>query len=91
MTEDLYQQLVAITEDYLGPAAPRFVDRQIDVHLGKKAQEIIPEDLPRLIEWTKVTLSLLTRDQKVIEEYGRRMSQLMQDASLSPNVGRRNL
>jgi hypothetical protein len=90
MSDDLYHQLVALTEDYLGPAASRFVDRQIAAHLNKDPHEITHGDLPRILDWTKVTLSLLTQDRQVIDEYSARMTRLMNEANLSPNGAAHN-
>lgn len=68
MNATLHQQVVGITEDYLGPAAPRFIDRQIEFHLKKRPDEMTSADLPQLIEWVKVSLALLTDDKKLVED-----------------------
>jgi hypothetical protein len=75
----LYSRITDITEEYLGPAAERFVARQITFHLGKAPEELSPDDLPKLIQWTKVTFSLLTEDRDAIEEYIHKMEQLASD------------
>ena len=85
MTQSLYRQLVMITEEYLGPAAPRFIDRQIAIHLGKAPNELVVDDLSKLAEWTKVTLGLLTEDRSVVAEYSDRIDQLAEESKLSPN------
>ncbi len=72
----LYHQVTKVTEEYLGPAAERFISRQISFHLGKSPQELSSEDLPKLIEWAKVTLGLLTEDRQVVEEYTRKLTEL---------------
>lgn len=90
MTKTLYQQFIAITEEYLGPAAPRFVDRQIIAHLDKEPTELTVTDLPKLAEWTKVTLGLLTEDRRIIAEYSGKIDQLARDAMLLPNAAPRN-
>jgi hypothetical protein len=78
MTEGpLYEQVVLIMEEYLGPAAERFIARQVTFHLHKAPDELSSEDLPKLIEWTKVTLGLLTEDRDLIDEYEQRMSHLV--------------
>jgi hypothetical protein len=69
MHNELFEKVVSITEEYLGPAAPRFITRQVSSHLGKSPDELVPEDIPRLAEWTKVTLALLTEDKGMIKEY----------------------
>jgi hypothetical protein len=77
VTQELYQQVTDITEEYLGPAAERFLARQISFHLGKSPQELDNADLPKLIEWTKVTLGLLTEDREMIEDYAHKMGRLV--------------
>ncbi len=76
MTAELYRQVVTVAEDYLGPAAPRFVARQVAFLFNKNPQELALEDMPRLIEWTRVTLALLTDDQQVVEECARKLGEL---------------
>lgn len=63
----LYSEVVEITEDYLGPAADRFIGRQITFHLNKKPENLTKDDLVKLVEWVKVSLSLLTDDHKSVE------------------------
>lgn len=69
MTNELFEKVVAITEDYLGPAAPRFVTRQISFHLGKTPEELLDSDIPKLAEWTKATLAMLTDDKTIVKDY----------------------
>jgi hypothetical protein len=73
----LYRQVTDIMEPLLGPAAERFVIRQITSHLGKSPQELTADDLPKLIEWTKVTLGLLTEDRSLIDDYEHKMTALV--------------
>ena len=82
MTDQLYRQVISITEEYLGPAAERFLARQILAHLDKDPSELVAEDLPKLIEWSRVTLSLLTDDRKLIEDYVTKMTRLINSAPL---------
>lgn len=72
-----YDSVVAITEDYLGPAGGRFIDRQIQFHLGKRAESLTHDDLPKLVEWVKVSISLLTDDRKMVDDYTTRMIKLI--------------
>jgi hypothetical protein len=76
MTNELFEKVVAITEDYLGPAAPRFVTRQISFHLGKTPEELIDTDIPKLAEWTKATLALLTDDKTLVKDFGTKILEL---------------
>jgi hypothetical protein len=76
----LYQRVVQVTTEYLGPAAPRFIDRQIQNHLQKKPNELTVQDLPVLIDWSKVALALLTDDHQVVLNYVEDLNSLYRDA-----------
>lgn len=78
MSNELFEKVVAITEEYLGPAAPRFVVRQITFHLGKAPAELVPEDIPKLVEWARATLALLTDDTKIVHDYADKVGALGQ-------------
>lgn len=65
----IYKQVVRVTNVYLGPAAERFIDRQVENHLHKSPDKLTKSDLISLIDWIKVVVSLLTEDQDIIEEY----------------------
>jgi hypothetical protein len=74
----LYKEVVSIIQEYLGPAAERFVDRIIDFHLHKKPQDLKPSDIPKLSEWVKVSLGLLTEEHELVDECQRRLLLLSQ-------------
>jgi hypothetical protein len=76
MTETLYANIVKVVELYLGPAAPRFVERQINSHLNKAPEEVTSEDIAQLVEWIRVSLALLTDDRATIDECARKLIQL---------------
>lgn len=65
----IYDNLVKITDVYLGPASTRFINRQIVNHLQKRPNDIDGKDLLRLIEWIQVVVSLLTNDEEVVADY----------------------
>lgn len=65
----IYEQVVQVTHVYLGPAADRFIDRQVENHLHKAPSELSRSDLLKLIDWIKVVVTLLTDDDEIIEEY----------------------
>ena len=65
----LYDKVVKITNVYLGPAADRFMSRQVENHLNKEPDELTQEDLVNLIAWIKVSVSLLTEDSDIVDEY----------------------
>lgn len=73
---NIYNEIVGITKDYLGPASERFVSRQIDFHLKKKPEELTLEDVPKIAEWIKASMAMLTKDPKVVEEASSRIAKL---------------
>ena len=74
-----YEKLVAITKDYLGPAAERFIKRQIDFHLEKKPDALTREDVMRLAEWIQNALSLLTGDKEMVKDVAARIRVLAEN------------
>ncbi len=72
----LYDQVVRITHVYLGPAADRFIARQVQNHLHKDPEDLSQADLLKLIDWVQVAVSLITEDSTVIEEYISRLRKL---------------
>lgn len=65
----LYQRVIIVTTEYLGPAAPRFIDRQIQKHIGKNPKDLTLEDMPVLIDWSKIAIALLTDDRQIVVNY----------------------
>lgn len=68
MISTYYQQLVSVTQDYLGPASKRFVDRQISFHFEKKPEDLTKDDVKKFSDSIRVSLGLLTQDKKMVEE-----------------------
>jgi hypothetical protein len=64
----LYQRVVDVTNAYLGPAAERFIARQVQNHLGKSPEELQEADLEKLVDWIKIAIAMLTEDNHVVEE-----------------------
>lgn len=69
VTYSLYEEVVRITADYLGPAADRFVIRQISNHLQKDPQQLERKDLRKLIDWIELAMQLVTDDTAVVDQY----------------------
>lgn len=65
----LYTEVIDITHVYLGPAADRFIARQVRNHLGKEPSQLTQKDLRSLIDWIGMAVSLITDDQRIIEQY----------------------
>lgn len=73
---DIYKRVVKITHAYLGPAADRFIDRQVHNHLHKEPAEINTKDLQHLMDWIKLAVSLLTDDSQLINKYIKQLEKL---------------
>ena len=69
----LIDQVLEVSQDYLGPAADRFVDRQIATHLKKSPDNITRQDIYKLIDWIKLSFALLTNDTKMVDQYIKRL------------------
>jgi len=80
--QSLYDQLVRVTHVYLGPAADRFIARQVENHLHKSPEELSQSDLRSLIDWIRVVVSLLTEDESLIEEYTEELQKLAHTSGL---------
>ena len=72
----LFDRVVDITRVYLGPAADRFIARQVQNHLHIEPQALSSADLSVLIDWIRVAVSLLTEDNEIIEEYTTQLQEL---------------
>jgi hypothetical protein len=72
----LYEQVASITEDYFGPAAPRYIERLISTRFHKPAAELKPEDMPELIEWVRLSMAVLTEQERAIDDITSRLSSL---------------
>ena len=79
----LYGQVVRITHVYLGPAADRFIARQVRNHLHKSPADLNRADLARLIDWIRVAVSLITEDSEIIEEYTGQLQRLVSPENTS--------
>jgi len=76
MESKVYRQAVDITRDYLGPAAERFLSRQITFHLKKDPRYLTNSDIPGLAEWVKVSIAILSEDRKMVDEFSKRIMSL---------------
>lgn len=76
MKTSTYQQALTITKDYLGPAAERFINRQIAFHLRKEPEQLSKSDIPQLAEWVKVSIAILTEDREMVDNFTKRILKL---------------
>ena len=63
----LYDDVVNVAKQYLGPAAQKFVDRQIKGHLAVDKSQLGPEHLEELAKWCYTSGKLLMDDAKAQE------------------------
>ena len=80
-----YEEVVSVTSDYLGPAAHRFVARQVDSHLHKSLDQLQRQDLPSLIDWISLAMAVLVEDEAVVNEYVADLRSLTSRNSISSN------
>ena len=69
VTSTPFELVVEVTAGYLGPAAERFISRQVTNHLHKRPEDLSFDDLRRLIDWLKLSMAFLTSDEKVVARY----------------------
>lgn len=63
-----YHEVLAITEEYLGPAARRFLQRQSLFHLDKEPELIVINDIIILKENIPIAFGVIANDKKVIDD-----------------------
>lgn len=80
----VYQRVLEISEDYLGPAAPRFLDRLATNHLGKPANKLTRSDLPELVVWIKLAVTVITEDEALVSGYIGRLEELADTQQIRP-------
>ena len=69
MRNSVYKEVVDVFYDYLGPAAERFLDREIEAHLHKKPEDITKSDIAKIHEWSRLAIALLAEDEKTVEDF----------------------
>lgn len=63
----LYDDVVELAKTYMGPAAKKFVDRQISGHLDVEASQLAGSHLGELAKWCYTSGKLLMDDGKATE------------------------
>ena len=74
--KSLYEEVVGATAIYLGPAADRFISRQVINHLHKAPEKLMRGDLIDLIKWLKPAIAILTDDPAMVDEYVDRLNNI---------------
>ncbi len=67
--DTLYRKVVDVTHEYFGPAADRFVTRQIQSHLNKNPSQLRKRDLAGLIDWMSLAMAVVIEDEKLVNRY----------------------
>jgi len=80
---NVYRQVVRISYVYLGPAADRFISRHITHHLQKQPDTLQAIDLPELIDWIRLSMSFLTDDQELVNDYVHRLQALQRKPTVA--------
>ncbi len=81
-----YEIIVAITADYLGPAAIRFVNRQIQSYLNKLPEQLERNDIPMLAIRIRSGLVVLTKDEQTVAEAFNRINAIATVCSISAEL-----
>ena len=63
----LYEDVVEVAKRYLGPAAERFVSRQISGHLKMEESQLSAQDLEELAKWCYISGKLIMDDDEARE------------------------
>lgn len=71
----LYDDVVNIAKQYLGPAAQKFVDRQISGHLSVDKSQLTAAHMEELAKWCYTSGKLLMDDAKA-QEFSRKIKAL---------------
>jgi hypothetical protein len=79
--KNIYQKVVYTSAEYLGPAAERFIRRQITTHLDKRPEDITAKDIAELTNWVKQTFALLTENHELVEAFARDLGEIAQSSS----------
>ena len=67
----LYDKIIAVTVNFLGLVSEKFVTRLIRTTLHKTPDQLVRQDIVKLEEGIRVAISLLTEDEKTVEEFSR--------------------
>ena len=65
---DLSEKILKMTANYIGPAAPRFLERQTTSHMnGLNFADIEKKHLPELSKWVNISAGLVIDKTKAAE------------------------
>lgn len=75
----VYEEIVDVTNDYLGPVSRRFVTKLAKSHLDKKPSELTRQDVPTLHEWGVKAFALIAEDDGMVTEFSDRLLSLQDE------------
>ncbi len=78
---NLYDQAVLVSEEYLGPAGERFIRRQITTHLKIEPESLEKKNLPKLVNWSSIAFALLTSNQDDLDAFTQDLKSLAVNGS----------
>lgn len=73
---ELFRKLIKASTGYFGPATERFLEAQIEHVLHKTPAELTPHDIPKLVDWLSLCVSMISNDTDKITQYVERVSKL---------------
>jgi hypothetical protein len=68
--KNLYDEIIQVSENFLGPAGERFIRRQIITHLGIEPEQLQKKHLPELVDWLRLALAVLSSDTSHVKDFG---------------------
>ena len=63
----MYDEALRVCKDYMGPTAARFLDRQINSHLGIEPHQLSGYHIEELANWCYTSGKLLMREERAKE------------------------
>lgn len=81
-TQKLYDQIIRISEEFLGPAGERFMRRQIEAHLTVRPEDIEPKHIPKLVDWVQLMFAMITDDTKIVNDFTNQLLGLAKNKSV---------
>lgn len=85
--KNIYQKVVYTSAEYLGPAAERFIRRQITTHLNIRPEDITAKDIKELTSWVKLTFAMLTENHELVEAFAQDLNTIATNSSPPGNHG----
>lgn len=68
----VYEEIIDMAYDYLGPASRRFITKIAKSHLNKRPSELTRDDVAELHKWAVRAFALVAENSKMIDEFSTR-------------------